>query len=110
MPLASRGVALALSGGAARCVAHVGVLHALVHAGIPLAGVVGTSGGAVVGALFACGRYTVDEIAGIARDLALRRLAAPRFPPGALLQRASRYDDSNLDRRRELCRVNFSRC
>jgi len=82
------GVALALSGGAARCVAHVGVLQALVHAGIPIAGIVGSSGGAVVGALYASGRYTMEEIVGIARDLRWRRLAAPALSCRGLLSSA----------------------
>jgi len=85
---ASRDVVLALSGGAARCVAHVGVLQALVEAGIPLAGIVGTSGGAVVGALFASGRYSLEHIANIARDLSWRRLAAPALSRRGFLSSA----------------------
>ncbi len=70
-------IGLALSGGAARCAAHVGVLDVVTRAGVPIAGVVGTSGGAFVGALYASGRYTVAEIHTIARDLTWRRLLAP---------------------------------
>ena len=70
-------IGLALSGGAVRCAAHVGVLDALTRAGVPIAGVAGTSGGAFVGALYASGRYTVGEIEAIARDLRWRRLLAP---------------------------------
>jgi NTE family protein len=73
----ARAIGLALSGGAARCAAHVGVLDVLARAGVPVAGVAGTSGGAFVGALYASGRYTVGEIHAIARGLTWRRLLAP---------------------------------
>jgi NTE family protein len=46
------GLALALGGGGARGVAHFGVLLALEEAGIPVVSVVGTSAGAVVGAMW----------------------------------------------------------
>jgi NTE family protein len=48
-------VALVLGGGAARGFAHVGVLEVLEEAGIPVELVVGTSVGALVGALYADG-------------------------------------------------------
>lgn len=71
------GVALALSGGAARCAGHIGVLDALGLAGVPIAGVVGTSGGAFVGALHASGRFAPAQMATIAREMRWRRLLAP---------------------------------
>jgi NTE family protein len=46
-------VGLALGGGAARGVAHVGVLRALVRAGIPVNVIAGTSMGAIVGGAYA---------------------------------------------------------
>lgn len=46
-------VALALSGGAARGLAHLGALQALAEHGFPLAGVSGSSSGAVIAALYA---------------------------------------------------------
>jgi NTE family protein len=49
------GIGLALSGGAARGIAHVGVLEELVEAGIPVRAVAGTSAGSIAGALFAAG-------------------------------------------------------
>ncbi len=52
------GLSLALSGGAARGVAHVGVLEVLGEAGIPVRAVAGTSAGAIVGALYAAGVST----------------------------------------------------
>jgi NTE family protein len=62
-------VALALSGGAARAAGHVGVLCALADAGVPIAGVVGTSAGAFVGALFASGRYSTVDLERVTRRL-----------------------------------------
>lgn len=47
-------VALVLGGGGSRGVAHVGVLDVLLRSGIPVDMIVGTSMGAIVGALFAC--------------------------------------------------------
>lgn len=48
-------VALVLGGGGSRGIAHVGVLEVLQNAGIPIDLIVGTSMGAIVGALFAAG-------------------------------------------------------
>jgi len=46
---------LALSGGGARGLAHIGVLKVLEQEGVPIDLLVGTSVGGLVGALFACG-------------------------------------------------------
>jgi predicted acylesterase/phospholipase RssA len=54
-------LALVLSGGGARGVAHIGVIQRLEEAGIPVDSVTGTSAGALVGALMACG-FTGREI------------------------------------------------
>jgi predicted acylesterase/phospholipase RssA len=58
---------LVLSGGGGRGFAHVGVLRALEQAGLPLYCLVGSSTGAVVGGLYACG-YTPDEIDSLLGD------------------------------------------
>lgn len=54
-------VALALSGGGARGMAQIGVLQELERAGIHIDYVVGTSIGAIIGGLYACG-YTPHEL------------------------------------------------
>lgn len=54
-------VGLALSGGAARGMAHVGVLRALLENDIPIDCIAGTSAGSIVGGAFAAG-MSVDEI------------------------------------------------
>lgn len=51
-------ISLALGGGGARGIAHLGVLRALEEAGITPSLLVGTSMGAVIGAMFACYRDT----------------------------------------------------
>ena len=50
-----------MGGGAAKGLAHVGAWRAIQEAGIPVAGIIGTSAGAMVGAALAGGR-TVSEI------------------------------------------------
>jgi NTE family protein len=65
---------VALSGGAARTIAHVGVLKALHDAKIPVSAVSGTSGGAVVAALYGAG-LGVDDLIGMALRLKWRDFA-----------------------------------
>jgi len=64
-------VGLALSGGAARGVAHVGVLKVLVEAGVPVDCVAGTSAGALVGGAFAAG-MRVAELEQLGREMRWR--------------------------------------
>ncbi|MCK4413663.1 MAG: patatin-like phospholipase family protein [Candidatus Eisenbacteria sp.] len=54
------GVAVALSGGAARTIAHIGVLKVLAREGIPVSRIAGTSGGALIAVLVAAGYPLVD--------------------------------------------------
>ncbi|EFC91684.1 Patatin [Dethiosulfovibrio peptidovorans DSM 11002] len=54
-------IVLALSGGGTKGLAHVGVLKALKAEGIPIAGIVGTSMGAIIGGLSAAG-YSPQEL------------------------------------------------
>lgn len=74
--------ALVLSGGGAKGLAHVGVIRALERVGIRPDLIVGSSMGAVVGALAASG-YTAAEIDSIARTLPLGEVfhaVEPRGP------------------------------
>lgn len=64
-------IALALSGGAARGIAHVGVLRALTENQIPIDCVAGTSAGSLVGGAIASG-MPLDEIERIGRSLKWR--------------------------------------
>lgn len=54
-PLHKNKVGLVLSGGGARGIAHIGVIQALEEAGVPIDYITGTSMGAIVGSLYACG-------------------------------------------------------
>ena len=64
-------IGLALSGGAARGMAHVGVLRALVENDIPINCIAGTSAGSLVGGAFAAG-MPVEEIADLGRNMRWR--------------------------------------
>jgi NTE family protein len=57
------GVVLALGGGGARGLAHVGVLEVLEEAGVAVAGIAGTSAGAIIGAMW----ITLGSAAAVAR-------------------------------------------
>src|SRR5918993_3802017 len=64
-------IGLALSGGAARGNAHVGVLRALVENKIPVDYVAGTSAGSLVGGALASG-MPIDEIEDLGRRMRWR--------------------------------------
>jgi len=63
--LPAQKIALVLSGGGAKGLAHIGVLKALEEQNIPIDYVIGTSMGAVIGGLYAAG-YSPNEIEKIA--------------------------------------------
>lgn len=60
-------IGVALGGGFARGIAHVGVLKVLEEEGIPVKVVAGTSVGALIGALY-CSGISIDELIGIAHS------------------------------------------
>ena len=66
-------IGLALSGGAARGMAHVGVLRALIENGIPIDCIAGTSAGSLVAGAFASG-LSIDEIEDFGRKLRWRHI------------------------------------
>ena len=68
-------VGVALSGGTAKSVAHVGVLKALVEEGIPIDCIAGTSGGSIVGALYASG-MPVSTLENTATNMSWRKLVS----------------------------------
>lgn len=65
---AADGVALVLSGGGARGLAHIGVLMALEEEGVPVRAIAGTSMGALLSGLYACG-YSASQLDSIARSI-----------------------------------------
>jgi predicted acylesterase/phospholipase RssA len=93
------GFGVALGGGTARAMAHVGALQALARRGFEPCAVAGTSSGAIVGALLALGS-TPDEIAAVVRRIRPGQLWRQAFDPGlaeASLMRGRRLE-SWLDR------------
>jgi NTE family protein len=70
-------VGLALGGGSARGLAHIGVVQVLEERGVPVDYVSGTSMGAIIGALYASG-YAPSEIERMARSLDWPRLFSSR--------------------------------
>lgn len=71
-------VGLALSGGAARGIAHVGVLRALEENNIPIDAIAGASAGALVGGSYAAG-LSIDELEKMARGFRWRHTARFAF-------------------------------
>ncbi len=77
-------VGLALSGGAARGIAHIGALKALSEARIPIDIIAGASSGALIGALYASG-LDIDKIEEKALALKWRELADFTLPKMGLI-------------------------
>lgn len=61
-------VGIALSGGGAKGLAHIGVLKVLEEVGMPIDYITGTSVGGVLGGLYAIG-YSADDLEQIVRDI-----------------------------------------
>jgi NTE family protein len=97
MPLGSRSrsFGLALGGGAARGLAHLGVLKVLEELGLRADYVVGTSAGSIVGALYA-GGYSWETIADVTRALDWGDIVQPVFPKLGLV-RAERLEKQLRD-------------
>lgn len=92
-------VVLALSGGGMRGLAHIGVLKALQEKNIPVAGIVGTSMGAVIGGLAAAG-YSPLEIEDIVRNVDMASVILGKGD--SLLPHDGETDISPLMPRREM--------
>ena len=68
------GIGLALGGGFARGIAHIGVLRALEQGNIPIRSIAGTSVGALIGAAY-CSGATPDELEQIAGHVRFKHIA-----------------------------------
>src|SRR6266851_170478 len=71
-------VGLALSGGAARGIAHVGVLRALEENAIPVDAIAGASAGALIGGLYAAG-VSISQLEAMARKFRWRHMGRFSF-------------------------------
>jgi NTE family protein len=77
------GIALVLSGGAARCIAHLGFLQALDEAGIRPAVISGVSGGAIAGAFY-CSGFSPTEIVTLIKNTSMLKIFSPGWGTGFL--------------------------
>jgi NTE family protein len=84
------GVVLALSGGAARGIAHIAVLEVLEREGVPVKAVAGTSAGSIVGALYAAG-VSVEQMKRIALDTGWKDFVRPTLPTMGLIPSRAIY-------------------
>jgi len=87
------GLGIALGGGTARAVAHVGVLEVLAERGWRADAIAGTSSGAMIGAMAALG-MSVTEIGALLRGIDVRDLWRQALDPG--------LDQASLIRGRKL--------
>ncbi|GBC88462.1 putative NTE family protein [bacterium HR13] len=72
-------VNLVLSGGAARGIAHIGVIKALVDMGFDIQSVSGVSAGALVGAFF-CAGYSPEEMIKMVKSTEWIKVLRPKVP------------------------------
>jgi NTE family protein len=71
---ATPGIGIALGGGFARGIAHIGVLKVLEEANIPISYIAGTSVGALIGAAY-CSGVTTQELEEVARRVRFKTFA-----------------------------------
>ncbi len=69
---------MALSGGGARGIAHLGVLKAFDELGLPVSIISGVSSGAIAGVFYAAG-FSPDEILKLIRELSIFKIIRPAF-------------------------------
>ncbi|MCQ4280044.1 patatin-like phospholipase family protein [Pseudomonas stutzeri] len=91
---------LVLSGGAARGLAHIGVLKALEEQGVQVDAIAGTSMGAVIGGLYAAG-YSVDELEKLALELDWQQVLSD-VPPREDIPFRRKQDDRDFLVKRKL--------
>lgn len=77
-------VGLALGGGVARGLAHIGVLSELERSGIPIDCIAGTSIGALIGAAY-CAGLEIDDLKGIAARTGWWQVSRPFFSAGGFV-------------------------
>jgi NTE family protein len=90
-PAAKSGIGLALSGGGAKGLAHIGILKAIDSAELNISYLTGTSMGSIVGGLYAAG-YSGDSIETIARQLNWDVLLSNSIPMSSyIMEEKSEY-------------------
>ena len=71
------GIVLVLSGGGTKGLAHIGVFEVLEKENVPIAAIVGTSMGAIMGGLYASG-WTADEMREVLSKVDLMEILSDR--------------------------------
>ena len=90
----SQKVGLALSGGGAKGIAHIGVIKALEENGIPIDFVAGTSMGAIVGSLYAAG-YSPEEMEEIVTSEDFQNWAWGKIPDNYIFYFKRKENDAS---------------
>jgi NTE family protein len=98
--LARPQLGLALSGGGARALSHIGVLQAIEEHGIPIDFIVGTSMGSIVGGLYAAG-YSATQLREIAHTIPWSDITVDTPP------RTSLFLGQKQERDRALLQIRF---
>ncbi len=90
-------VGLALGGGVARGLAHVGVLSVLEEAGVPIDCIAGTSMGAIIGSAY-CAGLSVDDLREIAARTGWWHVSRPLLSFGGFVtfQKLERWIEDNI--------------
>jgi len=86
-------IGLALGGGGARGIAHIGVIKALEEMNIPIDYIAGTSMGSIAGGLYACG-FTPDEMEAVIKSIKWETLFqdAPDRPEQSFRQKEDDFE------------------
>ncbi len=86
-------IGLALGGGGARGIAHIGVIRALEEMNIPIDYIAGTSMGSIAGGLYACG-FTPDEMEAVIESIKWETLFqdAPDRPEQSFRQKEDDFE------------------
>ncbi len=91
MVMERKKIGIALSGGAARGFAHLGVLKVLAEHDIPIDYIAGTSAGSIVGAGVACG-LSIEESIAIGKKMSWFRMTGFSYSAKGILSNASMGD------------------
>lgn len=101
-PKPRKKVGLALSGGASKGFAHIGVLQVLIENNIPIDYIAGTSMGAIMGGLYSVG-YSIDSLETIVRTINWNQMYYEA------IGRTSRFVDQRADDEKYVVKLPFVR-
>lgn len=90
-------IGIALSGGGIRGIAHIGVLKVLVENNIPIDVISGTSAGAIIAAMYACG-YTPQQMQVMVQNLKMNELIDLNVTVGDLFKHGMKWLFSGMFR------------